>query len=363
MKENNINSITCRQLINFVLSAQMGVKLLQAPNILAQKSGHDGWIPAIIVGIIVAISLILIIKLLERYKNNSIYDINTYLYGKYAGTLFNILIFLYIWFITCLNLRLLVETLKINYLRFTPSILLTFFIIFPTFYLSMYGFKAIARFCFMVWIFLIIVCILLLFSMNSWDIKLLMPIGEHGVSGILGGIMECYYTYLGFEIIVIIYPFITDKKKVMKYSLMAHSIYIIFLLSIILVCTVCFGEKQLGTIIFPLIRLSRIYNAPIFERIDLLYISSWIPVMIMSINAYFYPAYYSLQKLFKLKHKILSLVIFTVITVLSSRFPRNHYEIYNYIHIITLFGVIFLIFIVLCYFFSFVRKKGVKTGA
>lgn len=362
MKKKNSNNITCRQLINFLLSAQIGVKLLQTPNVLAQKSGHDGWIPVIIVGILVAVSLIFIIMLLEKYKNSSIYDISNYLYGKYIGTLFNILILLYLWFAACLNLRLFAETLKINYLRFTPSIVLTFFIISPTFYLCMYGFKAIARFSFIIWFFLVITYTLLLFSINSCDIKILMPIGESGFSGILGGMGECYYIFLGFEIIVIIYPFITDKEKIIKYSLITQSIVITFFLSIVLICTTFFGENQLQKMAFPLIRLSRTYTVPIFERIDLLYISSWIPVMVMSVSSYFFPAYYSIQKLFKIKRKIPSLILFTVATVLISRIPKNHYEIYKYTHIIIIYGAIFLAFVILCYFFSSVKKEGVKTS-
>lgn len=362
MKKQNSNNITSRQLMNFLLSAQVGVELLETPNVLAEKSGHDGWIPIIIVGILIAIAMIFIILLLERYNNNSIYDINKHLYGKYLGGFLNIIVSLYLWAITCLQLRLFTELLKITYLRFTPPIVLDIFIILPTIYLSWYGLKAIARFSFIMWFFILITYILLLLSIRFCDVKLLMPVGESGFLGALKGLEDCYYAYLGFELVVILYPFITDKEKAMKYSLTAHGIGIIFFLSVTLVCTAFFGEKHLAKIVFPLIRLSRAYDDPIVQRIDLLYIAAWIPVMTMSVSSYFFPAYCSVQKLFKREKKTVSLIIFTAITILISRIPRNHHEVYRYTHIITIWGVVFVVFIMLCYIFSFVNKKGVKTS-
>ena len=119
--DNRANNITSGQLMALVVSIQVGIGSLNLPNYLSQDSGHDGWISILIYGLIITAIISIIIKLMNRYNNKSIYEINNCLYGKYLGRLLNLFIVLYLWYSACLYLRIYTNVIHVHLLRSTPS--------------------------------------------------------------------------------------------------------------------------------------------------------------------------------------------------------------------------------------------------
>ncbi|MBU3183198.1 GerAB/ArcD/ProY family transporter, partial [Clostridium psychrophilum] len=81
--DNRENNITSSQLMGLIVSIQIGAGILSLPANLAMVCGHDGWILILVYGILITAVIFLIIKLMNRYNNKSIYEINKLLYGKY----------------------------------------------------------------------------------------------------------------------------------------------------------------------------------------------------------------------------------------------------------------------------------------
>lgn len=360
--DNKHNEITSRQLMNFIIGAQIGIGALSLPSDLISKCGHDGWIAVILFGAIITGAIIVIILLLQRYDNQSIYGINKLLYGELIGGVFNILIILYLWYASCLFLRTHINIIKIIILRLTPPIILTFFIIIPTYYLVWYGSKYVARFTGLIWISIGFCLIMFILVHKSLRITFLMPVGVCGVKGIIDSFEECMYAFIGYELIAIIYPEITDKDKAMKYMMIANITSIMFYVIMVFVCTSFFGSEMLKYSLFPMIRLSRAYRAPIIERIDLIFVTFWFPAMAMATRAYFSACYYSINKLFNLEKRPITLISFTVITIFLSRVPRSASQIYFYNRIMVIGGTVFTGFLIISYIFSFINNRGVKKS-
>jgi spore germination protein (amino acid permease) len=354
------NQITSSQLMGFVLSIQIGTGILTLPADLAIACGHDGWISVLVVGIIITADISIIIKLMKRYDNQSIYGINKLLYGKYLGGLLNLLIVLYLWYSACLYFRSYINILHVELLRSTPSLILCIFIVIPTYYLIWYGLKYVARFTFMIYISLTFFCIMFLLFFKDLRFNFLMPIGESGIEGIKASFSPCLYAFMGYEVVSVIYPEITNKQKAMKYALGSNIITTIFFIILVLVTTSFFGEEMLKKTMYPIVNLSRSYKAPVIDRIDLLFIIFWIPAQAMATRGYFSIAYYSIHKLLRLKKKAIYLILFTSITILLSNVPKSNSQLHIYNNGMMISGTLFSIFLVICYLFSFIRKKGVK---
>jgi len=187
-----------------------------------------------------------------------------------------------------------------------------------------------------------------------------MPVGESGIDGIKASFSACFYSLFGYELISIIYPEITDKQKTMKYALSANVLTTMFFLVTVLTTTCFFGEEFLKKILYPILKLSRSYHAPIIERLDLIVISIWLPAMAMGFMGYFSTCYYSINKLFKLKKRAIYLLLFTLITILLSSIPNSNSNLSKY-NVFIIVGVsLFSVFLILSYIFSFIRKNGVK---
>ncbi|MBU3183108.1 GerAB/ArcD/ProY family transporter, partial [Clostridium psychrophilum] len=311
-------------------------------------------------GILITAVIFLIIKLMNRYNNKSIYEINKLLYGKYLGGLLNFLIVLYLWYSTCLSLRGYTNVIHVDLLRSTPTFVLCIFILIPTYYLTWYGLKYTTRFASTIYLSLSFCCILFFLVFKDLRLNFLLPIAQGGIKCIKASFSPCIYAFLGYEVISVIYPEITNKKKAMKYVIGSNIITTMFYILVLLVTTSFFGEEMLKKSVVPMFTLARSYRAPIIERMDILFISIWIPVIAMTINGYFCIAYYSINKLLNLKKKAIYLFIFTSITILLSNVPKSISNIEIYDNGMMIAGTIFSIFLIICYLFSFIRKKGVN---
>jgi len=354
------NNITSSQLMGLIVSIQIGTGILSLPASLSTVCGHDGWISMLLYGTIITAVIFFIIKLMNRYNNKSIYEINKLLYGKYLGGLLNLLIVLYLWYSACLSLRGYTNVIHVDLLRSTPTLVICIFTIIPTYYLTWYGLKYVTRFASMIYLSLSFCCILFLLVFKDLRFSFLMPIGQSGIEGIKASFSPCTYAFLGYEVISVIYPEITNKKKAMKYAIGSNIITIIFCTFLLLVITSFFGEEMLKKSVFPTITLSRSYRAPIIERMDILFIAIWLPAMAMTTRGYFCIAYYSINKLLNLKKKAMHLILFTSITILLSDVPKSISNVNIYNDGMMISGTIFSIFLIICYLFSFIRKKGVN---
>jgi len=314
----------------------------------------------LVYGIIITAVISLIIRLMNRYNNQSIYEINKLLYGKYLGNLLNLLIVLYLWYSACLYLRTYINVLHVHLLRTTPSFVLCIFTLIPTYYLAWYGLKYVARFATMIYLTLTFCCILFFLLFKDLRLTFLMPIGLSGIEGIKASFSPCIFAFLGYEVISVIYPEITNKKKTMKNAIGSNIISTIFCILLLLVTTFFFGEEMLKKSLYPFIKLSRSYRAPIIERMDILFLAIWIPAMAMATRGYFCVTYYSINKLLKLKKKAIHLIVFTTITILLSNVPKSISQMDSYNNGMTISGTLFSVFLVICYLFSFIRKRGVK---
>ncbi|MBU3185906.1 GerAB/ArcD/ProY family transporter [Clostridium estertheticum] len=354
------NQISSGQLMGFIVSIQIGTGALTVPSELAKACGHDGWISILIYGLIITTVISLIIRLMCRYNNKSIYEIDKLLYGKNIGNLLNLLIVLYLWYCTCISLRSYTNAIHIHLLRSTPTLVLCIFTIIPTYYLAWYGIKYVARFSLMIYLSISFCFLLFFLVFKELRFSFLMPLGQGGIEGIKASFSPCIFAFLGYEVISVIYPEITNKKKAMKYAIFANIITTIFCILLLIVTTSFFGEEMLKKSLYPTITLARSYRAPIIERMDILFLAMWLPVIAMTTRGYFCITYYSINKLLNLKKKGIYLFVFTAITILLSIVPKSISQISNYSNVMLISGTIFSMFLVICYLFSFIRKKGVK---
>lgn len=361
MNEKN-QQITSNQLMLFISSLQIGIGSFILPNAVTKKSGHDAWLAVLLTGILCNFIIILILALLKRYRNKNIYSITKLLYGKFLGTLFNILILFYLFFSSSLYLRIFTNMIKTSSLKVTPSIIISAFVMIPTLYLTYAGLKFVERYS--IFILLTIFFSILFFTLLLGNIRItfLMPFGECGIKGLLGGIWKCLFVFLGYEIILFVYPNIIDKEKSLKRSIEANIISCIFFLIVILILTSYLGENMVKRSVYPLIELSRSYNAPVFERIDLFFISIWFPTIAMSVRGYFCVTYYGILNFLKLKNNPLTLGIYFIIVLLSSRIPNNVAEILMYANMLGIYAGALLLFILICYIFSFINRRGVNNN-
>lgn len=360
--EKSRDNITSKQAMTFVITSEVGVGILSLPASLAKAVGHDGWICVIAACFISIISGIIITLFLKRYFNKSILEINKLLYGKYIGKLINYLLVIYTYLITAYILRQFTDLIKISILRNTPAIVLGVFITIPTIYLTWYGLKGTCRYAYVFYFSIATMIFLLILVSSNIRWTFLLPVGEAGIKTIIKGIGTVTFSFLGYELLSFIYPNITDKNKVIKSVAFGTFLSGVFYTLIVIVCTGVFGENRMKYMTFPTFSLSRTYKSIVVERVDLFFISFWMPITAGAMRSYYFCAYYSSFKLLNIKNKKVFITLLTVIVILISRIPRDEIQVSKFAKIVNLYGVIVIGFLLISYVFSFVNKRGVSSN-
>lgn len=345
------DSIASKQLLGFIVAGQIGFGILILPSSLAEKVGHDGWIAVAVSGVIFSLVTIVITALLRKHKDKSWVEINKTIYGKYIGGLFNILYVLYLYIFATIVMRAFTDLTEVMVLKTTPHPVLALFLVIPAVYITMSGFKVVCRFSNI--IFFIIFCTVLMFILVSRELRptYLMPVGKAGIPAILKILPSITTSYLGIELLPAIYDTVSDKKNTLKYSLIGHLITMLFFTTVVLITTAFFGEALLKKLLFPLFSLSRAYKVPIAERLDLFFVSIWLPAMGTTVANYYFCAYYCLNKIIKIKNRytffgtffLLSIIIGMLFKDLNSVLKALDYLGYAGIGIVCLMFMSFVL--------------------
>lgn len=354
--------INSNQMIVFILSSQIGVGILTLPGKLAEKTGHDGWLSIIISTLICSIIITIMVLLLKRFNNKSIIQINNLLYGKYLGAFFNLYIILYFIFTASILFRSFIDIVQITTLNYTPVILLSCVLLAPTIYLIIYGLQPLCRYSVIIYLVITVTILLFLLNANSFKFTFLMPLGESGLYKIIDSTKLSTISFIGFELVSVIYPYVSDKDQILKKSLLANLITGLFYTSIVIATTALFGENFLERLVYPLFSLSRTYNVPVFERLDLFYVSLWIPAMAGTTRMYLYSSNLALRDFLRLKPKKIYVFMNVLLVIILSRIPSNFLDVENYSNYLSIISMSVMAFIVFSYFFSFINKRGVSKN-
>lgn len=357
MTENN--TITSKQMMRFTFVCQTGIGIIILPSLLAKEVGHDGWISVLATGIAAIFLASLIVVLLRRYSNKCIYDITKLLFGKIAGFAINFLIFLYLLATTAGSLMIFLDYLEITLFPLTPPIVMALLIIMPSIYMVWQGMKTVARFKMTTLFAYAIAVIYIILILKEMKLSFLLPVGEADFLPLLSSMKTSFFAFIGLELIAVFYSEISDKKNALKYHVYANLFSMLFIMLIVLACTAIFGESYLSVLSLPLFNLSRVYNAPIIERVDLYMISTWFIAMGCSLRAYMMAAYYSLGKVFKFKKSRLVYGLFICAIIGISLIAKDINMVIFYLEIINNAGIGVAILLVLCLVLSMFRKNGV----
>jgi spore germination protein (amino acid permease) len=356
MIEDRRNLINSKQLMVLIISSTAGVGIISLPYLLVQEVGHNGWIAILLSGISSMIMAVIVFKLLERYKNKSIIEINLILYGKYIGMAVNVFYLLYLTLKLSVNLRIATEVVQITVLRSTPSIVLTVLFFLSTIYISWYGLKSVCRYGNMIFLTILMVLVLYILSLNKVRLTFLLPIGDIEIQGLLESVKIAAFSFLGFAYPLAVYPMVTDKKQSLKYTLLALIFSTVFFGLTIVITTGYFGENMLKHMLFPVYTLALSFRTPIIERLDLLFLVLWFPAMGMTLKGYFFISYYWINRLLNIKRKTLSILLFSTAVIIISRIPNDYNQSLKFLGYTDNIGVLFMFgMIIIGYIMSMIK--------
>lgn len=338
---NNDDLLHPHQLYALLISAIIGSGILSLARSVSEVTGRDGWISVIIAGFIVLISTYIVILLAREYPNETIIEYSNKLLGNILSKPIALLYFILTVSTSGIVLRVLTYILNTWFLRYTPRWAISVTIISLCIYGSRKGIKVLGRFSFITLILFVPILFLVFVPISPGaSLMNIMPVGREGIINILKGVIPGIFSFIGFELILFYFPFLTEKNKITKIGLSAVTTVWLLYSIIVFLELITFPQVIVKKIWLPTVQYISLIKIPFLERLDLIFIYVWVVGIFTTIFINYYTAGIIIQDSFNLKSRKNIYFFLIPIVFFISIYPKGILEIGKYGDIISKIGII-----------------------
>lgn len=361
---NEEGSISSFGVFSTIVVSVIGVGIFGFPRNAAKIVGSDGWITAIMGGIISYVLLYVIYLVVKDNEYDdfcSIYEKN---FGKFLGKAGALFFAAYIVFSITIGLRAFIEVIKMYLLPKTPTEFLTAVTIITAFYIVRGGIEAVVKFNEVsFWVMFIPMGIVILFMLNGADFSNLFPVMTHSLKEYIKSLKIAVYSFSGFETAYLVLP-LADHRKSIKKSLSRSILFIILFYIIIFVFTIAvLCKEQTKILLWPTITMIKTINihGTFIERWDGIVMTLWIIFFFTTFANGFYFVSDIVKNIFKFPSINISSTVTVPFLYIGALLPQNIAKVYDlsltYMPLITGINLMAVPFLMLILHFLKKRKN------
>lgn len=306
---------------------QYGVGILGFQRLIAKHAKHDAWISVLIAGLMTHLIVWLIYRLFENSNGNNILSVHNQIAGVRLGSVFTFLLSIYFIAQAVNVLRTYVEVTQVWMFATINTNIFSFLLLVLVLYAVLGGFRVVTGICFLG---VVIPSFLLLTFLSTIEFGVFgrfYPVLNVPLVDILLGAKQMSLSVLGFEALLVYFPFIKNPKKSEPWAhaslLFTTVVYLIWMASAI----IFFSTAQLEKNIWATLSIWKVIELPFVERFEYIGIAAWCLVILPNLCLGVWCASRLWRELFHIKQKNAVYIILAIIFL--SLYSLNSREIVN----------------------------------
>ncbi|KQX53911.1 GerAB/ArcD/ProY family transporter [Paenibacillus sp. Root444D2] len=342
--------------------SMVGVGVLNFQRELAEHAGYNAYISVVLVGVSIHLILWMIYKILgSNQEGLDVTAINSTCFGKIAGNIINFAIVLYFFFGAYIEFKAYIEVIRLWVFPSMKILPMSTILVLLIYYTVSGGFRSVTGLSFLglliTLIFILPENLLVLPYAHPLN---LMPLFNHSITDILLSSKSMLYQFMGFEALLLFYPFIKSPEKSQKWAHLMVFLVTLMYLMLIINTFMYYSEGQLREIFWPTLDMLKIIEGPVFQRIEYLAISIWLIKILAGISLGLWAACRGMKNVFQIKPHA-SLLAFLVGILILEYFLKDRSifrwisEFYSDVGLYFIYGYIPIMFVV-----TQVKKKWNK---
>lgn len=286
-----------------ITSIQTGTGIMGAPKYIFLEANRDSWLAIVIATVYMLLVVWAMHTILKQYENADILGIQVDIFGLWIGKLLGTLFIIHLAVTLFTVIVTYIEVIQIFIFPTFPTYTLAFILLSLIIYSVLGGIRVIVGVTFIFFILTQFLWILLITPALRVDIIHFLPAFQTSFVDLLKGAKATTYSFLGFEILLLLYPFIQNKKN-MKLPLFLGVIWTALTLLIVTIMTIgYYSPKQLVTLDWSVLGLFKAVSFSFIERFDYIVVASWMMVVLPNMILLMWGITYGLKRLYKIQQK------------------------------------------------------------
>lgn len=361
------NKISSRQMIVMLTIFRVSMSLSYLPSIEFPPHNQDTWIIVILSFFYAVIFAIPFLFLINKFKESNMIEYFSIIFGKWIGKVFIFLYGIYFFAYTIYLVVLENQLVSVNLLTTTPNWLVVSILMIFSIYLLSKG--LILMFWsgeLLAYISFVGIITLLILGLENIDLNILRPIlQDSSLKDLNRGTFLSSLIFVDIFLLTMGGKFLEDKKQINKIYIKSVIYSIIFVVVSKIFIQTSLGIEQSKHTIYPFLVYSRLISySSMIERIDALYVITWITSHSSKIAIYLLFTLMCLKDVLNVKRGkklivVLTIAIGSIAVIISNNkiMGITRSILKGVLYIPFIFTTIIPAFICLVYFF---RRKSLK---
>ena len=351
------------QLFFIITGAQIGVGILGAPRYIFEYSRQDAWLSVLIAFVYMLIVLWAMFLILEQYENADIFGIQVDVFGKWFGKLLGSIYILF--FIASLLSILLsyIEVIQLFLYPTMPSFVMGVLLLILVVYSVLGGFRVVVGVVFLFALLSPWVFVLLYDPITRMEVTHFQPIFDASITDLLKGARTTAYSFIGLEILFVIYPFIDNKQNAKLPAYLGASTSALLILITTIISIGYYSPSDFDLMRWPVLILFKSVSFSFMERFDYFVIAEWMMITITTMVLLMWSITYGSKRLYAISQKktlyVVAILLFAIVTI-----PYTNYQIKKFSDVLTQVGfwIVFVYPLVLLPI-VLIKKKQRRKGS
>ncbi|MFP3126401.1 spore germination protein [Ectobacillus funiculus] len=317
MKKYAYNEITLMQYIFLIHGAQVGIGVLQLPRVLAEKAGTDGWIPIIFGWLLSVISSLIIVQVMKKYPEGTLFDLLTNYFGTWVGKAIALCMALYFAMKAFSVIQRSILFIQVWIVPGVAGYVLMILFAIPIYTIARNGIRIIGRYAELVFFLILWMPLFYWFALReSHHWIYLLPLFKDMEKALLAT-QSTTYSFLGFEIVFLLYPFLQKKQKASIGVIIASSLSMLVYLFVTLASFIFFSPDEITLFNEPTLSILKVVEFRFIERMEIIFLAFYLLVLSRAWMIHMYSAVFCTSWLFgkqdHSKHLLLLLLVMVMI--------------------------------------------------
>ncbi|MDF2714543.1 MAG: spore gernimation protein [Paenibacillus sp.] len=307
--------INSKQFILLIHGIQVGVGQLSLPRELAEAGGTSSWMALFIGWAASVVASLCIVQVMKRTPDGTLIDLLAKYFGQWAGKVGAVCLILY--FTLCLTAITMSAGIMISgwlLPRTQLYVLIALFAV-PTYMIVKNGVRVLGRYAELVFLMFLPMALFLLVPLRESHLLHLFPLFKDGFQPILSAVGTTVFSFTGYEVAFIVYPFLRKKEFASIGIVIANTLSLLVFLLITLVCFLYFSPDEITQYSQPTLSLLKVIEFRFMERFDILFLSFYLFMISTTWMPQLFCVVYSASRLFGTRDIRMPLAVMLVLLI------------------------------------------------